>query len=509
MAAPGITYTRIVPRQRVDGWADSIAARVHDPLWQLSRQREVGEYRGENASTPVWVTLSLRHRPLASTLGDPVVADPSRVPAEALVETDPDDWWTMGRRIRVGRQAAALLDSVPDDAVFAHPPAPYEGFVGEPDGLLLWRRRDELALPDAAFAGVPVESPTPSWVDRDLLYDRADGDPGFVADGVGLRTRRHRGGPMDWYSVDGEPSDVEAPAAEAQQVETAPAVVTYPGARVAGHFTFEDPATDLGAAAPDGAHPITALMTEAVHGVRQEWFGVPVLGRAGSILSIDAVTVVDSFDRTYTSATAAGLRAPEDWTLFRTDGLGVDDLVLWQVAETPLQGAAVERVELGVDEESNLVWAVERVLDGRAPLTSDPLPEPPPPRINSGPPRGDLIGGRPYAYLPGVGGAPHWIPYTLDEAGNLLVQRRLVDLSREIPTLFPPPAARVLRAAEQPHRLHPSAVPDHGLELERRWILARDTTGRPVLWCRRRRAPRLAPPARRLRFDVTEPLTES
>lgn len=51
----------------------------------------------------------------------------------------------------------------------------------------------------------------------------------------------------------------------------------------------------------------------------------------------------------------------------------------------------------------------------------------------------------------------------------------------------------------------PSAVPQSGVELERRYTLARDTAGRPVLWVQRQRRPLVAPPARTLFYDVAEP----
>ena len=52
------------------------------------------------------------------------------------------------------------------------------------------------------------------------------------------------------------------------------------------------------------------------------------------------------------------------------------------------------------------------------------------------------------------------------------------------------------------HLLDLHAVPYQGLRLERRYMLARCTDGRPALWRQRRTVPLLAPPASHLRFDV-------
>ena len=43
------TWTRLETRQRTDDLDVSLAARVHDPLWLLARQWQLGELRGHDA----------------------------------------------------------------------------------------------------------------------------------------------------------------------------------------------------------------------------------------------------------------------------------------------------------------------------------------------------------------------------------------------------------------------------------------------------------------------------
>jgi hypothetical protein len=224
--------------------------------------------------------------------------------------------------------------------------------------------------------------------------------------------------------------------------------------------------------------------------------------------------VTDAFGRTYTSddLTAGtprwpGLQAPNDWTLFKVDGLQPNELVLWHVAELPLESTPVERVQFGLDEESNLLWAVERVIDSRdAHLRKSEDQDPSIPVFNPGQPKGDTREGeeREYAYIPGQGIVPYWHPYVLEENGvRMLVQRTLPDFTRQKPVPMPAPQANVLQPeAGGAHRIRPLAVPSNGIEVERRWQLARDMHGTPVLWIQRQRKPLLEPPARRLRFDV-------
>lgn len=185
--------------------------------------------------------------------------------------------------------------------------------------------------------------------------------------------------------------------------------------------------------------------------------------------------------------------------------------MLWHVAELPLESVPIERVQFGLDEESNLLWAVERTVDGREVESRKPTPidDAQHPKFNEGKPSRDARPGkaREYAYVPGQGIVPRWHPYEIDEVAGQrrLVQRRLVDLSRQKPALMPAPEAEVLQSkTAAPHQIAPLAIPSNGIEVERRWQLARDMNGAPVLWKQRQRRSLLSPPARRLRFDVME-----
>ena len=81
--------------------------------------------------------------------------------------------------------------------------------------------------------------------------------------------------------------------------------------------------------------------------------------QVGQVGLIRRSRVTDSFGDEYL------IPLVTDWTLFHTTGLDNTALVIWPTAITPLQGPALERVQFGVDEYSNLLWAVERRVDGQ------------------------------------------------------------------------------------------------------------------------------------------------
>jgi hypothetical protein len=122
-------------------------------------------------------------------------------------------------------------------------------------------------------------------------------------------------------------------------------------------------------------------------------------------------------------------------------------------------------------------------------------------------------GTREFRYLPSSTLPPHWHPYRIesrDSDGQIVrvfIQGLVAELTQP---LAPPRAGPTSRLIGGPssggpgngHLLHPLAVPSLGLHLERRWILARRTDGKPVLWIQRRQTPLNAPPVSNLRFDV-------
>src|SRR6185295_13979614 len=118
--------------------------------------------------------------------------DPTVVPAEALLEAEPGDWWTIGRRVRLGRAAAPLLDAgVRERYRLGTLPAPYENLSGETDGRAVFV--SGLLAGNAIWAEVPSPA-ADRWSSSELHYSAA-----FEAGGTALRARNHTGGDVDWF----------------------------------------------------------------------------------------------------------------------------------------------------------------------------------------------------------------------------------------------------------------------------------------------------------------------
>lgn len=472
-----------------------LLAEVADPVWFLARQWELGELQGEDASSPVAVFLTPEHRPLTYDAGHPEL-DPTVVPAEALIEAEPGDWWTVGRRARVGAEVAPRLSEDERAACrFGPLPTPYEPLADRVDG-----RAVHLAglLPgDPVWQQVP--SPPPDRFSRRELVHDAD----FAAGGVHLQVRGHRGGDVDWFSVSGvDPG--EGPEPEGGLVGVLPTRLTFPGAPHPRWWQIEDADVDLGTFAPDRSHLATMLLADLSVAHAEDWFlfPVPVAGAVGEAVDRPTSGVLVRFTGEVQVRDAFGfsypLAAPDDWSLYAVDGLRPTDLVVWPVAVAPQTGPLLDDVVLGVDEDANLTWAVELRADGR-PLLEDAGSE----RARRETTR---TGTRQFTYRPMTTLPQHWHPYVREPAVGWH-QAVLADLSNPAGGARPGPASSLIGgpSAAGPgdgHELAQAAVPSSGVRLRRRTLLARDTRGRPVLWVERSAVPVAGPPTSHLRWDV-------
>lgn len=482
---------------------DALRAEAHDPLWFLGRQWQLGEHRGRDAASPALVHLTVNETPITGRSPAPE-DDPRITPPEVVVESEPEQWWTIGRRVRVGRALRSqLAPAQRRDArlLFAGLPAPYDRLNGAAlDGLALHRDRAILPLADALFVaqGVPRVEPPDDWQPAELAYSGS-----FAAGPVTLSLPRHDGNDVDWYSTvaSGGPPPAAAPVVRTSY----PTRVTFPGAAHPRWWQIEDHRVDPGAVPPARTHLAALLVVHATAAHADDWFTTPLLAPSGTLVSVLSMTVVDVMDVETTNVPVP------DWSLFHVSGLGTEDLLLWPTVANRLSAPSpLDEVLVGVDEDANLLWAVERRADGVELVDPDEAPPP----VTTQP--GEVVVGGPrrYRYVPATRVPRRWHPYITSDAGGVrrYVQARLADMDVRPLAARPGPVSRLLRdpaatASTPAHQVFPNAVPRRGVKLDRRFVLGRRTDGQPALWVQRRRLPLSAPPASELRFDELEDIT--
>ena len=501
---------------------EGLRARVADPVWFITRQWQLGELQGEDASTPVAVICAPQHVPLTYDRSRPDL-DPTVVPAEALLEAEPGGWWTIGRRIRLGRLAEPLL-SAEARARFRIGllPSPYDSLTDAVDGRAVFI--SGVLAGNAIWSEVP--SPAPDrWSSSELEFNAT-----FEAGGTALRARNHSGGDVDWFTVDGDskPIAITRLAPDAEPREVVPGRLDYPGAPSPRWWQLEDRAVDIGGFSPDRSHFATMLLLDVALQHADDWFSFPVppprnsndTPSSGVLVTLEGVTVRDSFAEIW-DLTAPPVTGVGAWSLFHSAGLPVSQLLVWPVAVAPHAGPLLDEILIGVDEDANLAWAIELRADGiqllQDPETAAAIAET------------TRTGSRVFRYLPSTTLPNGWHPYQrvrLDDpqpTGGLVTQASdpgagdgrsgswrqgvLADLTGPYPRPRPGPVSRLIGGPSgagigRGHQLDSTAIPSNGVMLRRRAMLARDTAGRPVLWLKRSSAPVSGPPVSHLRFDV-------
>ena len=146
---PGITlWNRLEGRPRTELFDRALRAEVRDPLWMLTRQWQMGEFRGDDAGSPISVKVRVETTKLRKyqSANGPVESFTDAIPLEAHVERMPVQFEQRARpgfaphgisldiRLLMGRQWLKMIRSVaPAQAVQDEFKSAYS--VHQPDPL--------------------------------------------------------------------------------------------------------------------------------------------------------------------------------------------------------------------------------------------------------------------------------------------------------------------------------------------------------------------------------------
>lgn len=421
---PSITYwNRVEPTPRADSLVRGLEAAVRDPLWFLTRQWQMGEFRGEDAASPAYVSFAARFSRFESWRsgdGDFQPIDGS-APLEVLVETEPatPNWRTsveLGQALaRELRRVGASNEAI--DAFRAAYPVP------RPADLTTEERRDSALVAflricggrsiDGATALRQVEGAAPhtpaevtipageegavetalrAWAERARAtwgeIGREDA-PGWrperldydvevqtaTPDGGNDRLRGHAGGhgEFDWYSFDVIERARPDTAPTTREIRTSlfPTGVSFAGMPHSRWWQLEDARFNWANLDADRRELAKTLVLDFMLVQGNDWFLVPFGQEVGSLVGIDQLTVRDVFgELTLIERADAGAATGRDrWSLFSTvvDGATerlADYFILPpSVLRATIDGPTLEEVRFLRDEQANMVWAVEATTE--------------------------------------------------------------------------------------------------------------------------------------------------
>ena len=360
MADDIVTWARVEPHAATTDIDVGLAAEIADPVWLLARQRQLGEFTGDDGGSPVGVQVRAsysrvsRYRPGPLQAGEDGSAKavdykPERVPLESMVEREPLDearaWrarltggQTFERRLKKANLAGAIpplraaFRFVPDTrgAARGAQEQRYEALFsdGMIDGVLLRRAlpggvpdaiaqasgnaarfRTEIAAWSQWFDDMMAvgsgDPAAPSWQKQTIEYAFAVSGPAPAADGeeVVLAAAEYDGRGLDWYHLDVVPGATLNGAAAGATVDRGvvsrrllPKRVTFPGMPVDRFFEMEDGCINLGTVDAGPTDLARLLVTEYATIYSPDWFVVPLELPIGCLARVDAIVVRDTFN---------------------------------------------------------------------------------------------------------------------------------------------------------------------------------------------------------------------
>lgn len=544
---PSITiWNRIEPRCRTAGLESGLAARVHDPLWLLARQWQVGEFAGRDTGSPVSVDVqstSAQFDRCAIGAGTGQPYD-NRLPMEMFIERETVRPTTGGDDLRQAAEAGLHFLRLLDAAKLSRlsplyltqyplvkqdsPDADARNFSlivsGRViDGVKLYA---DLVQAGNELPGLPAIDGTDhdavlgitqswrawyvslfsepagvdAWSPERMEYQFTAGSAG---DSGSFAAREYDGGAVEWYTFDR--SSTALTGGSAQPVKTTRralvAPVTFRGMPARRFWELEDASVDIGALTAAAEDLGRLLLREFALIYGNDWFQIPLVVPVGSDVTIDSVVVADTFGLTTTVPPYAQYDATGQWRMFSIsndeqapDATSTQHLLVPQSAAGALDSVAIEDVLLLRDELADMAWGVERTVVGSSglPLDRTQVWRTSAPPVK--PPASDAIP----KYRLGSTVPDYWVPFLpiVTNNAHLQMQRGI------LPTSASGPLGRMLAYPRLTMFLE--ELPREGVHLERRYRHARGSDGSSFVWIGRRRSTGRGEGRSGLRFDYLE-----
>lgn len=552
-------WNRLEPSPRAaspdgPGVARALAAEVHDPLWFLTRQWQLGELRGEDAASPAWIELrtesavdatwraSRAGAPSASLLTPPHSLP--GMPLERALMGEPGEGWDLSLSVELSQTFEALLrersgaaSDAPllrqlrarfplralegdDDALrFARVCArrAWDGFeFARAAGGELWRELG-VALDEGQAAALAAfqdhvrsvhgslrAEPPPAWDPERLDYDASVGLHSPDAEVARLRVRPGSDGTTDWYSADATHAGGFAVGRTRAFI---PGNVRFRGMPNARFWDFESSRSDLGDLTVDlrDLGRLAVMDFAIVHG--NDWFVVPLPMHVGTACRVARLSVHDVFGGV-TDVLRAERYSP-GWSMFSTSvaGGGVADLFHLPASSsfTAQHGPTLEDVRFLRDEGANLAWAVEAsVCDavgvprtarerGDALLRARDAVAPTPSPSGEGPP--------PVAQYALQTDVPaYWYPLVPERGEDGAVWLRRGDFVTSAQAIAHPDGRLLGERATV--LVRSDAVPEAGVRVVRRRMVSRWIDGSLHVWTQRVALPGTSEGSSGLRYDA-------
>lgn len=377
---PTNVWLRLEPNSFGINLESGLQAAIHDPLWMLARQWQLGEFRFEDAGSPVHAEVKMTCMPLTRYSTNPR-SKMASMPLEVLIEREEVRQDNSQPRLaaeaglhflrllgthggsealrgkvtkkfslqRIAQDSQKLPDPnstntsnflrvmanrVPDGQLIyalSHSRAAewqtwYET-LNPTESAIIDKTLEDWKLWYKTLFSEPGEDQF-AWQPNRLEYNITVAAPALKE--TTLIASDYAGGHLDWYSFDmqqGETLGTDTDVDEVKKIHVSviPSPINYPGMPVSRYWEFEDAKVNFGAMATAGREQLAKLLLidfALISG--DDWFVIPVVVNVGMLCNTNLLLVRDTFGIRTEIASAYNIdrqreKADGDlpWDLFR------------------------------------------------------------------------------------------------------------------------------------------------------------------------------------------------
>ena len=402
--------SRIEGRTRDADPTEAMRLRVHDPLWMLARQWQMGEFRGNNTGTAMSVRCIVRYEDCSSDPIEPVTEQINpridflakiesavhfldlmrssglnvKEHLPGLIQSFPIDWNALDDSLvlpdAVTSQQEHLLNRHLQNYVRA-----YRGKIFDGEALYNHLVQGQSFLKgDSEEAETkfkawfqkkykPVSSDSQSWQEADLCYTVETNVAGkqFTGD-------RYQGGRLSWYTFDYNDNQSagqsQTSSSKSEQVLCLPTPASFAAAPNKRLWQMEDRKVFMGNSVEEPSEANSVVMRFATM-YSNDWMLFPLKTEIGQYITIERIDVIDSFGQLHTMSgdCRAGNKEQlgeyeEQWQVFVNSTVGdakrtaINGLYYAQQLAATIEGKPVEEIKILRDEIANMVWGVENIV---------------------------------------------------------------------------------------------------------------------------------------------------
>lgn len=415
-----LLWERILPSTDNEDVADALRCEIHDPLWLLARQWQLGEFQAEDAGMlasshlAVQVTSPASYSnsreksfPFSKEMALDTVME-SRLPPfdlnrridsarkwrNMLIKAGKPDIWDQFCQMPLLQFKMPELEFDPDNqAIGMLYHEPFEqtlaalsngrmmdggklfqelqtrkasDFLNQSNSEIddlgeKWKKwvNDRLQVNNPGFVS--------SWEEANLEYRGKVSLPIHETGSVVLEVPEYNGQKLAWFHWNektgnsGTTSSLHQIAPKNLNFNHIPTNVNFPGMPRARWWEMEDSTIDMSNITAQNTDTGLLLLAEFSLLYSNDWLLVPLSLPMGSLSKIQSLTVRDVFG---VKANIPTNRTRKDWRMFQLSPHQLADwLWLPPVSTGQVQGEVLEEVKFIRDEMANMVWAVEQKVE--------------------------------------------------------------------------------------------------------------------------------------------------